>query len=177
MPAATTVEELIRYADHIGCRVETSDTPSDLYALVTPPPDGHVLYLGKDESALGRRAANEARWAELDPEKWELSGIITLIRRNNGKHVHLALKGFDVQKALESGKDWGGDIPALTADDFVWTVQETEKLLIRIAVRLGVPIGNSQFASQWEYPIGKMHDRLAVWAVTAEPFPADRTST
>jgi hypothetical protein len=46
---------------------------------------------------------------------------------------------------------------------------EVEKLLVRIAVRYGAPIGNSQFASQWEDPIETVSDTLAVLAVDSDP--------
>lgn len=104
----------------------------------------------------------------MDPGGYELSGIVNLIRRNDARHVHLRLNSFDPGAALEAGKDWPGTVPGLTEEGFTWTVRNTEALLIRIAVRLGVPIANSQLASQWEAPIETMHDRLAVWAVTAQ---------
>jgi hypothetical protein len=47
--------------------------------------------------------------------------------------------------------------------------EQVEKLLVRIVVRYGVPIGNSQFASQWEKPIGTVPDTLAALAVCYDP--------
>ncbi|WP_114906828.1 hypothetical protein [Ornithinimicrobium murale] len=172
MPATITVPEMIEYSSNAGVTISVSEEANDLYAMVSQPGE-HIVYLGKDESASRRRAANEKKWAELDPEIFELSGIIALQRRNNTRHAHLSLDGFDAAKAIEAGKLWNVDIPELADPDFVLTTVLVEQFLVRIAVRLGVPIGNSQFASQWESPIGSLPDRLAIWAVTADPFPTD----
>lgn len=58
--------------------------------------------------------------------------------------------------------------------------EQVEQLLVRIAVRYGVPIGNSQFASQWENPIGSAPDTLAVMAVSYDSsfvIPAPQPDT
>lgn len=169
MPATITVPELARYARHVGITIEASQNPRDLYALADP--GGHVLYIGKDESATRTRARNESAWGELDLEKLEVSAIAALIRRNQASHTHLHFAGFDAGKAIEAGREWDVDSPELADPNFTLSVPDVEKTLIRIVVRLGVPVGNSQFASQWETPIGTLWDRLAVWAVTTEPFP------
>jgi hypothetical protein len=45
---------------------------------------------------------------------------------------------------------WQIDSLRIYLVDEVPTPQDVERLLIRSCVRCGVPIGNSQFASQWE---------------------------
>lgn len=170
MPATITIPESIEYASHVGIALAVVDEPDDLYAMVCQPVED-VVYFGKDESATRRRTANEKKWAERDPENFELSGIVALQRRNNTRHVHLRVDSFDAAKAIESGKLWDVEIPELADPDFELTVPLVEMFLIRVAVRMGVPIGNSAGASQWEDPIGSVADRLAIWATTANPWP------
>ena len=60
--------------------------------------------------------------------------------------------------AIDSLREWLDD-PRPPGDEFV------EKFLVRVMVRAGVPTGNSQFASQWEGPLGQPADTLALFAV------------
>jgi hypothetical protein len=63
------------------------------------------------------------------------------------------------------------------------TVEEVEQILVRTHIRTGRLIGNSQFASQWETPIGTYPDTLAALVADAArtlniiPQRTDRGST
>lgn len=172
MPATTTMDELINIAAHVGVYLSVSPVPSHLYAIVSQPGE-HVLYIGKGEDAGLRRARNEASWRAMDPQQEAVSGLVCLMRRNNAHHVHLRLEGFDAAKAIATGDQyWERPLPEIEDPDFEMSVRFVEEFLIRVAVRLGVPIANSQFAGQF-VPKGDLRpaDRLAMWAVNVEPLP------
>lgn len=181
MTADLPVTELLDHAARIGFHLSIAPpgTPDcALYIWATVLGDGSpgdVLYIGKAES--GGRIPYEQGFADVDPHGDRVySGFISLIRRNRAQCFPLIINpvngrtdGFDPTPALNAIANWNDDAPgkiALTQriNEGQWTVPDIEMILIRIAVRTGVPIGNSIGATQWEGPVSKARDTLAVLA-------------
>ncbi|MEV6903451.1 hypothetical protein [Amycolatopsis sp. NPDC051372] len=170
------MHKLIEAAERVGVELRKTGNGGNLYVWHTPSPEDAVVYIGKSASDL--RVENETRWRDgLDPRHQIVSGIVTLLRVN-----HADLQAFHYDPASFDGRRWrdirlkngwsgslfdrlDSDLPA----GYGFSASTVEKLLVRIAVRYGVPIGNSQFGSQWENPIGTVSDTLAALAVDADP--------
>jgi hypothetical protein len=172
MVASLTVSTLIKAADRIGVKLHMVNSGGNLYVWHTPTPEEAVVYIGKSTS--DKRLNNERGWQDgLDPKAEIVSGIVTLLRVNQA--VPQALRydpnTFDASKwrDLRDKDNWSGEgldnLNMALPPGAILPEAQVEELLVRIAVRYGVPIGNSQFASQWEKPIGSVPDTLAALAV------------
>lgn len=182
MPIATiTATELIELANSVGFSLAlTADNPGARLYLWTTPED-EVLYIGKADRARPLlRTKEEEGWARRHPHGEEfLSGFIHLAHRNHARRHLVQIQprngrsdGFDPRPALTGIEDWSGpaatNLQARLLGPQEWSVADVETVLIRIAVRCGVPIGNSAGASQWESPIGDPRDSLAALAADLE---------
>lgn len=164
-------EQLALAATRVGVTVTPAEDSSNLYVWHTP--EQEIVYIGK--SASGKRTRDEIKWREEDPRDEIRSGIITLLRANHALLQPLGYEkdSFDPSacRARIAADGWSGPaiekVCALLADRSP-TAEEVEQLLIRICVRYGVPLGNSQFASQWETPIGSPIDTMAAISVYAD---------
>jgi hypothetical protein len=173
MIATLLLDQLLAAADRVGVRLHRVSSDGNLYAWHSPEND--VVYIGK--SADDRRPSNELAWSLLDPRETIHSGIVALLRANKARIQPLRYipAEFDGSKwtAIRDREGWQGKafdtLAAVFEQGWVPTAEDIEKVLIRVAVRYGTPIGNSQFASQWETPIGSPSDTLAVLAVTSDP--------
>lgn len=181
MVTTMTLDELLSAAASIGLQVsEIDDQDAPLYVWTTPQRE--ILYIGK--AASPRRFREEAAWSQQDPTETLLSAFVALIRRNKGEAHALRLDGYDASVGREAAQGWsGGAFNTLATwldDPRPISVDSAETLLIRIAVRCGVPIGNSKDASQWDRPLGNATDTLAALAAlpylhTDDVFAADDT--
>jgi hypothetical protein len=172
MVATLAVPTLIGAARRIGVELHKVNSGGNLYVWHTPPPEEAVVYIGK--SASDKRLNEERGWRDgLDPKAEIVIGIVTLLRVNRAvpQHLHYDPDTFDTSKwrNLQDTDSWWGPGPdnldkALPPGAKL-SEEQVEQLLVRIAVRYGVPIGNSQFASQWEGPLGSVPDTLAAMAV------------
>lgn len=128
----------------------TEPTRPDLGA-----PAKDVVYIGKAERAA--RVRDEAGWRDtLDPYDVSTSGFIRLVRRNHATNHRIAVgprpdrnDGFDPATALAVADGWEETRVIIALRDRLtqgpeWSIADIEYVLIRIAVRLGVPIGNAQ---------------------------------
>jgi hypothetical protein len=173
MVATLAVPTLIEAAHRIGVELHKVNSGGNLYVWHTPPPEEAVVYIGK--SASDKRPNEERGWRDgLDTKAEIVSGIVALLRVNRAvpQHLYYDPNTFDASKwrNFRDRDSWTG-----AALDYLnkalppgakLSEEQVEQLLVRIAVRYGVPIGNSQFASQWEGPIGSAPDTLAVMAVS-----------
>ena len=174
MVAVLTLSTLIQAAARVGIELVEVEDGGNLYVWHTPPPERAVVYIGK--SASDKRLAEEGKWRELDPRNTIYAGIITLLRVNRATPQALRYdpNAFDSSnwRTLRDARGWSGEafdyLDKALADHIGPESAEVEKLLVRIAVRYGAPIGNSQFGSQWEGPIGTIPDTLAVLAVDGD---------
>lgn len=169
--ATVTLQELLAAAERVGVTLRrVTSSEANLYVWATPADE--VVYIGKQTSA--GRLEDEQNWIRGDPGYNVLSGIVTLLRVNRAQlhPLHYATSDYDRERwsTIRNEYDWSGS--AFDAVD-EWhdspSVKQVENMLVRIAVRYGAPIGNSQFASQWENPIGTIPDTLAVLALTDAP--------
>jgi len=168
MIATLSVDRLLSAAARVGVVLKKTDSGGNLYLWHTPELD--VVYIGK--SASDSRVRDETAWMASDP-KWEIfSGIITLLRVNKAELQPLRYEPDEFDPAawreLSEAHHWNGpaiDYLHAVLESRPPTPEEVERLLIRIGVRYGTPLGNSQFASQWEGPIGKITDTLAAISV------------
>ncbi|SMQ66974.1 hypothetical protein SAMN06295909_1381 [Plantibacter sp. VKM Ac-1784] len=144
---------------------------ANLYALVDPNDD--VLYIGK--AASKRRHLEEESFAGLDYEYGNVIGFAALVTENDASRRPLRYDPdtFDPATVFTyiAAESWAGPaidrvVARLKAGAFP-SASEVEEILIRIHVRTGRLIGNSQFASQWETPIGSFEDTIAVLAAGA----------
>lgn len=161
---------LLKMADAIGIHLEETSSSSNLYVMVDP--DGNNLYIGK--ASHPSRHSNEDRWAKSDHTTEILASFITMYRENNAsrKKILYMPEKFDFDKAAqflgdEEGK-WSGPaldkLAARIEEQQPPTLNEVEEALIRIHNRTGRALFNSQYMSQWERPIGRIADTLAVLA-------------
>ncbi|MGH3278226.1 MAG: hypothetical protein ACRDNW_03720 [Trebonia sp.] len=175
MVAVIAVSTLIQAAARVGVELIEVDNGGNLYVWHAPLPERAVVYIGK--SASDKRVADERRWREGDPRNTVDIGLVTLLRVNRATPQALDYDPdtFDSSKwrTLRAARGWSGaafdNLDEALAGHAGPDAAEVEKLLVRIAVRYGAPIGNSQFASQWEDPIGTIPDTLAVLAVDSDP--------
>lgn len=163
------VDRLLRAAARVGVIVTPTEDSSNLYVWHTP--EREVLYVGK--SASNQRTRDETKWRGWNPRDDIYSGIVPLLGVNNALLQPLRYEpaSFDASICLTFAEPWEGwQIDRLRSYlvDESPTPQDVERLLIRICVRSGVPIGNSQFASQWENPIGSPMDTMAAMSVHAD---------
>ncbi|MFD9829023.1 hypothetical protein ACFWXB_16245 [Tsukamurella tyrosinosolvens] len=166
-----SVDNLVAAARRVGVALSPVDVGGNLYVWHTPAPAESVVYIGKSDSE--NRLRNEQNWMRSDVANSIFSGIVTLLRVNRAKS-----RAFNYEPDAFESSRWRGIVergrwsgPAIDSLEVHFASGDTlksvdvEKLLVRIAVRYGVPIGNSQFASQWENPIGSISDTLAALAV------------
>lgn len=171
MSLTLPLQDLLEVTSCAGITVERSERENaNLYAWVSTDRE-QVLYIGK--AASKRRIEEENGWKEKSDHNTGLhSAIVPLLRTQEGRNVPLRVDpdSFDrsaVPKIIER-YEWKGtaidtalkELPSIHMDS-----EMVEKVLIRIAVRMGRLIGNSQFASQWETPIGKTYDTVAHFAI------------
>ena len=173
----------------MGVELREVGNGGNLYVWHTPAPEREVVYVGK--AASDKRVREETAWRNGgDPTHRILSGIVTLLRVNHAEPQALRYDPdtFDAAmwRRIRDKDEWSGSLigrldDALPAGAML-SAEDVEKLLVRICVRYGVPIGNAQFASQWEAPIGSATDTLAALAVAAdasfvvpEPHTAERS--
>lgn len=174
---------LLNLARSVGFRLsrDQSGSRAQLYVWCTTKPDGEpddVVYIGKSESAA--RVSNETRWSVLDPHSAEevYGGFANIIRRNRAVSIPIAVDpvpgrgdGFDPTTLLETINGLEGAYyerlreRALSEDE--WTIPDIETVLIRLAVRCGVPIANSAGTGLWINWIGDLRDAMAVVATDA----------
>lgn len=169
MVATLSVDALVVAAARVGVTLNPTVSGGNLYVWHTP--EGEVVYIGK--SASNKRTSDEIRWSNKDPREGIYSGIMTLLRANKAQLQPLMFlpEEFDSSAWRRLADTWEGPIIASLREDLAdraLTVEEVEVLLVRICVRYGIPIGNSQFASQWENPIGTSTDTLAAMSVHAD---------
>lgn len=158
-----------------GAGILLADAPlqeANLYVLVDP--EGNDLYVGKAASKV--RHLNEERWKTLEYIDEIRSGIVSLMVENEARRRALRYDSgsFDASKLKThiSAYRWSGGaidtvLERLIDEGGSPTVEEIEEILVRIHIRAGRLIGNSQFASQWETPIGSFTDTVAALAVHA----------
>lgn len=177
VPRTSSLSEVLRLSAMAGVTITRSiAAAATLYVWVTPVQE-RILYIGKlaDES----RIKNEARWKEADPTTGVYSAICALLKANDAIAVPLSYRtNIDFDKAhaarlleaaharvphwpFEQSLGWLHD----DSDVSPWKI---EKFLIRLVVRQGSLVGNSQHASQWENPIGAGTDGLAAAALLAD---------
>lgn len=172
MAKLMSIDQLLKATATIGIHLEDADyNTANLYVIVDP--GGINLYVGK--AASRRRHLDEDKWKELDYEKNIVSGYPVLVAENNAQRRPFLYNpdnfhGQSMRDHIVKHK-WGG-----TAIDTVLnrldegappTVEEVEKILVRTHIRTGRLIGNSQFASQWETPIGTYSDTVAALVADA----------
>jgi hypothetical protein len=166
-------EQLIKITAAAGITLdEVPIEDANLYVLVDP--GGEDIYVGK--SASKRRHNEEEQWKKnLDYEQEIVSGFVALAAENNTQRRPLRYdpEKFDPSKLKMhiAAERWSGaaiDTVVERLDEKIPpTPEEVEQILIRIHIRTGRLIGNSQYASQWETPIGAFTDTVAVLAADA----------
>lgn len=162
--------ELIQTAALAGITLSSSDIAhANLYVICDQA--GHNLYVGKANSR--RRHVEEEQFPQRFNRKTTIvSGFLHLVEENQAERKPLLFDplNFDRTKldSLITKYRWSGDAIS-TLQSFLSTELLTpslvEEALIRIHVRAGKLIGNSQHGSQWENPIGKPMDTIAAIAV------------
>jgi hypothetical protein len=168
-----SIVQLLKATAAVGIHVEECEDldSSNLYVITDSA--GINLYIGK--AATKHRHLEEDRWKELDYEKNIVSGYPVLVAENEGVRHPLRYDAGNFDgKALKdhiSTHGWFGSgvdtVMDRLTDDSPPTVQEVEQILVRTHIRTGRLIGNSQYASQWESPIGKYSDTVAALAADA----------
>lgn len=166
------IDQLLKATAAIGIYLEDTDyDTANLYVIVDP--DGINLYVGK--AASKRRHLDEDKWKELDYENNIVSGYPALIAENDAQRrpfLYNAEKfhGQSMRDHIVKHK-WGGTaintVVNRLDEGISPTVAEVEKILVRTHIRTGRLIGNSQFASQWETPIGTYSDTVAALVADA----------
>lgn len=173
MAKLMTSDQMIDIATGVG--IHLADAPTATANLYTwTDPEGHNLYVGKARSK--KRHADEAMWKTRDHTTEILSGITALLSENDAMSRPLFYDpaSFDpelLQRHVTTEHWEGGAIDSvlerLRRTDGAPTVEEVEQILVRLHIRTGRLLGNSQFASQWETPIGSFTDTVAVLATDA----------
>jgi len=168
-----TSDQMIEIVDGAGIRLK--DAPIENANLYTwADPDCHNLYVGKASSK--KRHDDEMRWKNVDHTREIVSGFVALLVEN---HAHRRTLRYDpatfdpaplVQHVEAEG--WNGSaidgvLDRCVREDGAPTLEEVEAILVRLHIRTGRLIGNSQYASQWETPIGSFTDTVAVLAADA----------
>lgn len=169
------VDDLRLIAEGAGIELVSVDLSDEAHANLYVMVDSELndLYVGKAASI--RRHLEEDAWKSLDYECRIVSGFVALMGENDASRWPLSYspESFDGTKLLShiNAEQWHGKsidlvIGRLTNAEPP-TLEEVEQILIRIHVRAGCLIGNSQFGSQWEGPIGSFCDTMAVLATDA----------
>ncbi|MEH0110357.1 hypothetical protein V6N00_11650 [Tersicoccus sp. MR15.9] len=172
MAKLMTIDELVAIASGAGITLVRAPRESaNLYVWVDQ--QGHDLYVGTAASV--KRYRDEERFAGLDHEQDIVSGFVALVAENEAEQEPLsndpAAFKPSVLRDHVIAESWSG--PAIDgvverlARGEAPTVGEVEQILIRIHIRTGRLIGNAQFASQWEAPIGSFADTVAALATDA----------
>lgn len=188
MAQLMTIDQLCSATAAVGIRLDDS-TVDDANLYVITDPEGINLYIGK--AASKRRHLEEDSWKEMDYESEIVSGFPILAAENDAQRHPLFYSPdrFDGTKLRDhiTQHEWSGGAINLVLsrleEETPPTVEEIEQILIRTHVRTGRLIGNSQFASQWETPIGTYPDTLAALVADAArtlgiiPQRTDRGST
>ncbi len=177
MPATVSAQDLIALVNRAGfCLTEAADK-SSARIYIWSDADNSVLYIGKaDGQSPAARHAHESRWAPEDPHNQNslLSGIVYLIARNDA-HVQYynitvnydgtVVSDLEQMSELLTRNDWALDAnygrSLISAARKGWSVPDVENLLIRLCVRLGVPIANASGAGLWESSCGTPTDLIA----------------
>ncbi|HWV50741.1 MAG TPA: hypothetical protein VN035_14925 [Microbacterium sp.] len=166
------IEELRSAAELVGIKLEDAEIEtSNLYALVDP--EGNNVYVGKAASKA-RHLYEDAAGFE-DYSRRTYSGFVAMMYENETSRRPLFYDPaqFDAGSLLGllESHEWSGKpidmVRERIATDMAVTVEEVEQILIRIHIRAGRIVGNAQFASQWEGPIGSFTDSVAAVAVYA----------
>lgn len=173
MAQLMTIDQMTAIAAGAGIHLEYAPPEAaNLYAWSDP--DQHVLYVGKASSR--RRHDDEQRWKNLDHTNRIVSGIAALLSENDAQphHFRYGPAAFDPAVLAQHVKaeGWEGNaidsvLERLRDESGAPTPEEVEGILVRLHVRTGRLIGNSQYASQWETPIGSFTDTVAVLAADA----------
>lgn len=164
--------QLLAITDRIGITLRSATiAEANLYAITDP--DDNTIYIGKAKSV--KRHLDEERFNNrYDRTRQIVSGFLHLVEENDAVRKPLRYEpgSFNPEKLLllVAQEKWEGE--AVTAmlefvQNSTLTVEQVEQVLIRVHVRTGRLIGNSQFASQWEGPIGKVADTIAAVAADA----------
>lgn len=173
MAQLMTIDQMIAIAAGVGIRLE--DAPpetANLYAWTDP--ELHVLYVGKASSK--RRLDDEQRWKGLDHANRIVSGFATLLSENDAQPHYFRYEPADFDRAMLTQhvrtQGWEGNaidsvLERLRDEGGAPAPEEVEGILVRLHVRTGRLIGNSQYASQWETPIGSFTDTVAALAADA----------
>lgn len=170
-----TIDQLVGIADAAGIRLTEvgEENEHNLYVITDP---GEInLYVGKSTSQKGDRTDRYRAWAGLDHTRAIHSGIVALLRENGAApRCFVYDQGqFDPSRmtAIIAKNRWEGkaiDVVQRRADaGEAPTVEEVEEFLVRVHIRTGRLVGNSQYASQWEGPIGRYPDTASVLAADA----------
>lgn len=167
-----SIDQLLESAAAVGIHLE-QDTVDNANLYVITDPAGINLYIGK--AASKRRHLEEDSWKELDYEANIVSGFPILAAENDARRHPLAFKPSDfhserLQQHITKFK-WSGKgidlVQGRISSHTPPTVEEIEQILIRTHIRTGRLIGNSQYASQWENPIGTYADTVAALVADA----------
>lgn len=168
-----SLDQLLKATAAVGIHLEEVDDLDSGNLYVITDPAGINLYIGK--AASKRRHLDEDRWKELDYERNIVSGFPVLVVENDGVRRPLSYdpKKFD-GKALGdhiATHGWsGGSIDTVKdrlRNEVPPTVEDVEEVLVRTHIRTGRLIGNSQYAPQWENPIGRYSDTVAALVADA----------
>jgi hypothetical protein len=188
MAQLMSIDQLLNSAAAVGIHLEEATVDNANLYVITDP-EGINLYIGKASSK--RRHLEEDTWKEMDYETEIVSGFPILAAENDAQRRPLFYSpdGFDGKKLRDhiTQHEWSGGAINLVLsrleEEAPPTVEEIEQILIRTHIRTGRLIGNSQFASQWETPIGTYPDTLAALVADAArtlgiiPQRTDRGST
>lgn len=136
--------------------------------------EGHPIYIGKSTDVRRRRVRNETGWAEgfdrLRLADSSRSVIATTLAVHEAHAIELTWDAAKIDLAkmrtAYSSSGLTGEpakkIEYLLGESPPWAIPVglMEKLLIRAVLHTGTVIANSQYASQWEGPIGEETDAL-----------------
>lgn len=168
MAELLNVHDLARITKSVGIELEVVESidEANLYALADQ--DNNCIYVGKAASA--RRHRDEDRWRAPDFWRHNYSGFVALATANDAvRHAYRYRSDtFAWAEILKTAEHWTGSlidvVTARARANVPPSTEEVEQILIRIHVRTGCVVGNSQFASQWEHPIGSFTDAVAILA-------------
>jgi hypothetical protein len=181
-----TLDSLISTARPAGVHLTVTTNPiaATLYAYMDAA--GVIWYLGKAESAGGRRHSDEISWFGQPRPFTELRlGLEAAVSEHHLERHMLAVADWRRSVADRLLSTWSGPgiDRARTELPENLTPTQVERFLIRVAVATGTRLLNSQGASMWEGPLGSFSDTLAQVAVYAQKeashageHPADSAS-
>lgn len=168
-------DQLVKIAAGAGIFLhEATPETENLYVYATDDSKAHTVYVGK--SASRARSTGEVNVEGQDYKDRIGVGFSALIKENNAtrRSFRYDPTSFDPALLLRhiEEHEWGG--PAIEAlrerlDAHLVaaptiSVEDVEKVLVRIHVNTGRLIGNSQFASQWEATVNGAPNVIAVLA-------------